>query len=217
MALGALVEAWMIAQEYWKFNDLGIPKKRWIEEELSDELIKCGFTEDNGDFLYMKGSKEQFSWLRQRMESGRKGGLKSQGKKSSDRLPPLSDRRPSYSYSYSDSKNKCVKEPKVSSPEELKDCIEVWGDTLRHFKINKNPNFDESSILRLIHSRGYEQTKLALIGIRSEAKTENFDPSKNVSIGRISNARLFEKFVNLGAQKRSSVDKKIKSLEDIDE
>lgn len=73
-AIGALVMAWIVAQEFWKHSQNGIPKSAWKKRLLCNELIACGLAEDRGEFVYMCGSKRQFAWLTQRVEAGRKGG-----------------------------------------------------------------------------------------------------------------------------------------------
>lgn len=39
MAVGALVQAWLVAQEYWKNSDEGIPKPAWKKLRLNNEII----------------------------------------------------------------------------------------------------------------------------------------------------------------------------------
>ena len=73
-ALGALVEAWIVAQNFWKLNHNGIPKKEWEKQKLNPALIQSGLAIDRGDFIYIAGSEEQFAWLVQRQEAGKKGG-----------------------------------------------------------------------------------------------------------------------------------------------
>lgn len=75
MAIGALVEAWIVAQEFWKIAQNGIPKPEWKKRLLNDEIIACGLAEDTGEFIKICGSEEHFSWLLQRINAGRKGGL----------------------------------------------------------------------------------------------------------------------------------------------
>lgn len=226
-ALGSVILAWIVAQKYWLDNCRLVPIVEFKRVPNYEFLIETGLSRvsEDGEFVYVSGSKDQFAWILQKVNAGKTSGIarkrKSLEKSSNgEGTATNGDERLrtsySYSYSYSDSENMCVNN-KNDLSEKLSSCLEVWSDTLKHFKIKKDPKFDETSILRLIKSNGYEQTKLALIGIRSEAKTENFDPSKNVSVRRISNAKLFEKFVNLGAQSESRSEKKIKSLEDIDE
>ncbi len=102
-ALGVVVEAWIVAQRYWKTNDEGIPRAVWDREELAQELIDSDLAEDRGDFIYVRGSKDHFGWLRKCSEAGKKGGLKTQGKTSSDPKAPLKGGQASYSYSSSSS------------------------------------------------------------------------------------------------------------------
>ena len=83
--------------------------------------------------------------------------------------------------------------------------IEIWGVTLKHFKINKDPNLDDSVIADLRRRHGFEKTRLALIGQRFEPKTQSFDPAKYISITRFkSKPDHFEKMVNLGAQDQTT-------------
>lgn len=76
----------------------------------------------------------------------------------------------------------------------------AWGETLTRFGIRRDPKRDEIQIARLVQAKGAEDSRLALLGAGFEAKTEKFDPAKHVSIRRVADSRLFEKFVNLGAQ-----------------
>lgn len=101
-AIGAIVEVFMLAQKHYlsEANDRLIPIDDWKREEISDEIIECGFAEIRTKGIYVRGSKEQFSWLIQRQEAGRKGGLAKSNKKNlslatdSDRLPDVSDSKP---------------------------------------------------------------------------------------------------------------------------
>lgn len=83
---------------------------------------------------------------------------------------------------------------------EIAQCAEIWGETLTVFGINKEPSSDQFEIARLLQTHGFTNTKLALLGVRFEAKTEKFDPKQHVSIRRLRKPDLFEKFVNLGAR-----------------
>jgi hypothetical protein len=68
-ATGLLIHAWILAQKYWvEFN--AIPLEHWPKE--LDILIETGFIEQKDDnFLYLKRSKEQLSWLGQRSKAGK--------------------------------------------------------------------------------------------------------------------------------------------------
>lgn len=72
--LGYLTKAWILAQEHW-IEYGNVPSKAWPEE--LDILIEMELAVRNDDgSVYVKGSKKAFSWLEQRVEAGRKGGLK---------------------------------------------------------------------------------------------------------------------------------------------
>lgn len=81
LAIGALLEAWTVAQHYWKMNPYGIPKTEWKKQLLRDEIIQCGLAEDRGDFIYVAGSRDHFRWLLNRVEQGRRGGTASAQKR----------------------------------------------------------------------------------------------------------------------------------------
>lgn len=77
MALGACVEAWIVAQQFWKRTKNGIPKPEWATQKLNDALIQAGLAEDRGDFIYVRGSAAHFAWLEKNIESGITGGINS--------------------------------------------------------------------------------------------------------------------------------------------
>ena len=89
----------------------------------------------------------------------------------------------------------------IQKPKEILELVAEWGRTLAHFQISKDPRFDEVPIACLLRRHGFEKTRLSLIGQRYEAKTDSFDPAKNLSVSRLmSKPIIFEKLVNLGAQ-----------------
>jgi hypothetical protein len=77
LALGRLVWAFIVAQKYYldEENDRLIPADEWQRQGCSDELIAFGLAERRERGIYVCGSEDQFSWLVQRVEAGRKGGL----------------------------------------------------------------------------------------------------------------------------------------------
>lgn len=89
LAIGVLVEAWIVAQEFWKLNKNGIPKTEWRKRRLSDALVTHDLAEDHGDFIYMCGSNNHFEWLIKCQESGRKGGMNGTGSKKSRPMKTL--------------------------------------------------------------------------------------------------------------------------------
>jgi hypothetical protein len=74
MALGALVEAFSLAQKHYLNvdNDRLIPLDEWEREDMGNELIECGFAEVRKKGIYVRGSEAQFSWLLQRSDAGKK-------------------------------------------------------------------------------------------------------------------------------------------------
>ena len=219
-ALGAVFECWTIAQRYWKYSNNGIPRGVWQTEELADELIEVGLAEDRGDFIYVKGSMEHFAWIRKAVESGKKGGrrpsleiIKENGETP---LATLTRTLPSSSSSSSFSKNKTNTLAGVENHREenqgdrerekaeLADCVGAWGYALTHFQIHKDPKLDSMGILRMIRSRGYESTRLAILGTVAEASTSTFRPGDHVSISRVE--KHFSKFTNLGAKVLTKID-----------
>lgn len=93
-ALGALVLAWSLAQKWYKTPEKMIPKSEWENHGFPQGIIECGLAEVVGEKIKMRGADEQFQWLAQRIEAGRKGGLKSQGNLASDRQANASKRKP---------------------------------------------------------------------------------------------------------------------------
>ena len=78
-ALGKLVMAWKVAQGYWVKDEL-VPIRFWelLKLEILTEFDFSVITE-NG--VYVRGTEENFAWLKQKQEAGRKGGLAKASKK----------------------------------------------------------------------------------------------------------------------------------------
>lgn len=86
----------------------------------------------------------------------------------------------------------------------ISELVSEWGKTLQHFKIQKDPKFDEINLSRLAARYGYENARLAILGSRLEQKTESFDPGANLSVSRLlTKPAIFEKLVNLGCQDKT--------------
>ena len=77
LALGMIVEGFMLAQKWYLEieNDRLIPAREWAKFRYREELVEHGFAEVREGGVYVRGSEDQFSWLVQRQEAGRKGGL----------------------------------------------------------------------------------------------------------------------------------------------
>lgn len=80
-ALGALIRVWSVAQKFYLLDDRRIPIEEWKKQKLNDSVIDVGLAENVNGRVRVAGSDEQFKWLAQRVDAGRKGG-QSKGKQS---------------------------------------------------------------------------------------------------------------------------------------
>jgi hypothetical protein len=71
-ALGALCFAWITAQKFWYPQLKRIPRNEWVKEGLREEIIECGFADENSEGIYVSGSMEQFQWLFDAKDRGEK-------------------------------------------------------------------------------------------------------------------------------------------------
>lgn len=117
-AVGAVVRVWTVAQKWFVKPEKDIPEGDWKKQGLMDEVIEVGLAVYENGMIHVCGAEEQFAWLTQRIEAGRKGGLaKSEGLATAKR--PLAEAKqtlanvPSYSYSYSSSISNSPKEEVV--------------------------------------------------------------------------------------------------------
>jgi hypothetical protein len=72
LALGCLVRAWALAQKWYLTPDKKIPHEEWKKQSLPDQLISTGLAEVVDGKIWLKGADEQFAWLKQRSEAGRR-------------------------------------------------------------------------------------------------------------------------------------------------
>lgn len=76
LAQGVLLDIFFVAQKYWIPNQRPVPLPEFLKIPHADKVLKAGLADvcsDDPDFVYIRGSKEQFSWLIQRSESGKIG------------------------------------------------------------------------------------------------------------------------------------------------
>jgi hypothetical protein len=95
-------------------------------------------------------------------------------------------------------------------------CRQTWLDTLKHFKQERKLLPNESLQLgQAIQRYGVEAVELALLGIRFEKGSKDYDPSQHVYLARILRPDRFERFVGLGAQEinRRAAEAEEKQLE----
>lgn len=136
-ALGDVVLAWVVAQEYFLKNDGCIPFEVWQKRKLNDALIECGLATKQEKGFYLAGSHDQFAWIKQRSDAGKKGAQKTNTNKSSTddsrRLPTTPDERNSASYSYSFSSsntknNTHTADSSKSDADALWVCVKLWNE-----------------------------------------------------------------------------------------
>lgn len=85
-ALGVLVRSWTLAQKWYvKSPNRMIPIEEWKKNLIPHEVISTGLAEldSTGEWVKVAGADTQFSWLLQRVEAGRKSGMK-RGKQAHD-------------------------------------------------------------------------------------------------------------------------------------
>lgn len=82
-AIGCLVMAWSVAQKWFTKPEKFIPIEEWKKQRLSDAIIECGLADLVNGFVKMRGINDQFNWLTQRVEAGRKGGFAKRKRKAS--------------------------------------------------------------------------------------------------------------------------------------
>jgi hypothetical protein len=77
LALGAVMEAFMLAQKWYLDEAHGrlIPADQWARFRFGGAVLECGLAEAREGGIYVRGSDEQFKWLLQRQVAGKKGGL----------------------------------------------------------------------------------------------------------------------------------------------
>lgn len=85
-SLGALVRAWTVAQKYFLKDDRKIPRDVWDSQRLSNHIIEVGLAVEENGRIHIIGAEDQFSWLLQRVEAGKKGGQATAKRPLSDRL-----------------------------------------------------------------------------------------------------------------------------------
>lgn len=93
-AKGIVIDLWELAQQYWFPERKLIPEQAFKEADLPDILFDpaIGLAERRPDGIYAKGSEEQFQWLFEAQEKGRKGGKASADKRKARNSKKKSDK-----------------------------------------------------------------------------------------------------------------------------
>lgn len=95
-------------------------------------------------------------------------------------------------------------------------CSQLWLETLKHFKQERKLLPTESlSIAQAIQRYGVEAVELALLGIRFEKGSKDYDPSQHVYLARIFRPDRFERFVGLGAQEINRKTERLREVEEL--
>lgn len=208
VALGRLIRFFRLAQEAYGYD---CPM---TEADLRDKGFGCMIESRwavpvPGGYQSM-GAEEHFSWYRQKIAAGSKGG-KARTKKHENPPPPslppaeaadsvaTATLPPAKPLTLSPSLS-LSKEKQIYTREHVIEACAAWGQTLRRYRIEKDPKWDEATIVRLIANYGFDKTKTALLGAGFETKTEKYDPAKHCRISRLLKPDIFELCVNLGAQ-----------------
>lgn len=229
-AMGAMVYAWLLAQKWYITPEKMIPKSEWDAQRICPLILEVGLAELVGDKVRMRGADEQFGWLAERRESGRRGGLQSaaqrmrnhsgNGSSSAQANPsksnplPLSLKSPSIKPLEENPVNIQSPLPPLAATTRVDEAaLEIaaraWGETLTHFGVPKDPRLDAHTLARLITAHGLELTVHALRGMALEEATENFNPRKHLSLARLAKPANFEKFTHLGMAASKQVTRKL--------
>lgn len=118
-ALGVMVRSWAIAQKWYvRSENRMIPMDDWNKQLLPNELFEVGLAEkdSSGEWVRIAGADEQFAWLLQRVEAGRKSGMK-RGKQDKNSMDDRILRNGARSIL-----NRAVVEGKLDKPKFCADC-----------------------------------------------------------------------------------------------
>jgi hypothetical protein len=136
-AIGALVRAWSLAQKWWLTDSKTIPSEDWEKQQIRNEIIDVGLAEKIDSRIRMKGSEEQFSWLTQKSEAGKKGNEKRWSRSDTDdrvRSRAIASSSFSSSFSFSNSISKEEEETKTATAfvkSIKKEMLDVWLKTYK--------------------------------------------------------------------------------------
>lgn len=70
-AIGMIVDAWYLAQRYWLTDQKYIPDEEFKMAGL-EPLVDCLFAKKMDNGYYIRGSEEQFDWLKVKQLAGKK-------------------------------------------------------------------------------------------------------------------------------------------------
>lgn len=73
-AYGLLVRTWIVAQQWYLSPTKMIPLPEWKKQKIDNAILESGWAEIVDGFVRVCGADEQFAWLMQRSDAGKKGG-----------------------------------------------------------------------------------------------------------------------------------------------
>jgi hypothetical protein len=207
-AMGALVCAWRLAQEWYLKPGEYIPRTEWNDRSLPFEIIDVGLAKVIGDRVRMEGIEKQFSWLKQRSDAGRvnKGKSRERSLNGTERARTslLSSPYSSLPSTTHYSEKKDVGVEKLGLGKETGEVCKRWLEVLAEHGANRTSvtQAEELQLARGLQAHGREAVDLALLGAQYEPASETYKPSRHLSLKRVLDPMKFERFVNLGAQAR---------------
>lgn len=181
-ALGALIRVWTVAQEYYLKDDRKIPKSVWVQQRLNNEVLNCGLATEKNERIEVAGADEQFKWLLQRVEAGRKGG---QAKGKQDHNLPESER-----IKRAGSRSilaKAVQNGTIEKPEFCQDCGKTDCIIEGHHDDYEKP-LDVIWLCKQCHTETHRNIRLATANLpqssanRSLADTKPSSPTLSLSL-----------------------------------
>lgn len=87
---------------------------------------------------------------------------------------------------------------KESLSNEVKICLELWKETLLGRGFSNPRTQDDARLARLIQRHGFDDVKLAVIGMRQETSNASFDSNLHFHLGRLNKEENIARFRNLG-------------------
>lgn len=230
-AMGMLVRFWRVAQRYWGQNQL-VPIEEFNEWGFQP-LIESRWAIVKPEGVEAYGAASQFSWYRQRCESGKIGGharatgLRDESGKfvsTPHEVQPKPTRTPhdihTVTTPLAPALAPALKKEKEEAPMDLKleiqKCTKAWIDTLKHHGIDRKlmPH-EETKIGSVVQQRGSDVVLLAFLGMKHEPAGEDYKPSRYVTLARVLDPQKFDYFVNLGAQAEKQIREKDKLREQL--
>lgn len=90
-AKGLLLTAWELAQAFFLNEETNrmIPVEEWQKQKLGNALLEVGYAKQVDNYIYVCGSKEQFAWLLECQEAGRRGGRPKSNKTTEEKGYPI--------------------------------------------------------------------------------------------------------------------------------